>query len=149
VITEFKEFDFDLKSLKDFHGHLGPYLVAGARMGVIANEELSKNKLEKYCIVRCDTTPMSCLIDGIQFVSGCTYGTRRIVATSEGIPEAIFIHKEKEIRIKLKKPFQFKGEGLDELEDYVKEFMKSPIHDVFEIQSNFPLRKYYKKKLTE
>lgn len=146
---DFKEIILDLKSLKEFHGHLGPYLVAGARMGLIANEELSRNKLEKYCIVRCSTTPMSCLIDGIQFISGCTYGTRRVVATSEEIPEAIFIYGEKEIRIKLKRPFQFKGEGIHELEEYVEEFMKSSVFEVFEIKSNFPLKKYNNEKLTE
>ncbi len=139
---DFKESELDLDALKEFHGHLGPYLVAGARMGLIANEELSKNKLEKYCVVRCSHTPMSCLIDGIQFISGCTYGTRRIVATSEEIPEAMFTHGEKELRVRLKKPFQFKGESVHALEEYVEEFMKSSFNEVFEITSNFPLSKY-------
>ncbi len=134
--------NLDLDALKAFHGHLGPYLVAGARMGLIANGKLSSNKLEKYCIVRCSEPPMSCLIDGIQFISGCTYGTRRITATSEEIPEAIFTYNEKELRIRLKKPFQFKGEGLHELEAYVFEFLEMSDLDVFEVKSNFNLKKF-------
>jgi formylmethanofuran dehydrogenase subunit E len=132
----------DLEALKAFHGHLGPYLVAGARMGLIANMELSSHKLEKYCIVRCSTPPMSCLIDGIQFISGCTYGTGRIIATSEGIPEAFFTYKEKELRIKLIKPFEFKGEGIHELEDYVNEFLKKSDEEVLEVTSNFTLTEF-------
>lgn len=142
MIEDFVEKKIDLKALKEFHGHLGPYLVAGARMGLIANEELSHDKLEKYCIVRCSIPPMSCLIDGIQFISGCTYGTRRIAATSENIPEAIFTHEEKELRIKLRTPFKFQGEDLHELEDYVFKFLKLSPLKVFNIQANFKLTKY-------
>ncbi|MHA1731781.1 MAG: FmdE family protein [Promethearchaeota archaeon] len=128
-----------LQDLEDFHGHLGPYLVAGARMGLIANQLLSPDKLVKYCIVRCSRPPMSCLIDGIQFTSGCTYGTARIVATSEEIPEAIFSHEDRELCIKLKKPFKFQGEGLHELQEYVYAFLKKPDSDVFDLRANFAL----------
>ena len=136
---KFLQKNLDLDALKEFHGHLGPYLVAGARMGLIANEELSSDKLEKYCIVRCSKPPMSCLIDGIQFISGCTYGTGRIVATSEEIPEAIFTMEKKELRITLKSPFKFKGEGLHELEEYVHDFLQKADSEVFEVNSNFSL----------
>ena len=142
MIPQEKMTNLDLNALKEFHGHLGPYLVAGARMGLIASEELSRDKLEKHCIVRCSAPPMSCLIDGIQFTSGCTYGTRRIVATSEGIPEAIFTHEDKELRIRLKMPFQFKGEGIHELEAHVLDFLKLSDSDAFEIKANFPLKKH-------
>jgi len=136
---KFLQNNLDLDALKEFHGHLGPYLVAGARMGLIANEELSSDKLEKYCIVRCSKPPMSCLIDGIQFTSGCTYGTGRIVATSEEIPEAIFTYKDKELRIKLINSFEFKGEGVHELEEYVQDFLQKTDEEVFDVKSNFKL----------
>ncbi len=136
----------NLNALEDFHGHLGPYLVAGARMGLIANKILSSNKLEKTCIVRCSNPPMSCIIDGIQFTSGCTYGTGRIVATNEEILEAIFILEDRELRIRLKECFQFQGEDLHSLEKYVYDFLKISDFDAFEINSNFPMPNYESKK---
>lgn len=70
----------DMTILRAFHGHLGPYVVAGLRMGRLA---LRKLEAEPHwgiqCQVHCpDHTPQSCSIDGIQFATGCTMGKRNI-----------------------------------------------------------------------
>ena len=59
-----------------FHGHLGPYLVLGLRMGVIAVRILKPKGLHELSVRvwTKKTPPQSCLLDGIQVSSGCTLG---------------------------------------------------------------------------
>jgi formylmethanofuran dehydrogenase subunit E len=73
--------------LKAFHGHLGPYVVLGYRMGCIALGELgSAGHFGIAATVHSELAPpRSCLIDGIQLGSGCTLGKRNIeVRETEG-----------------------------------------------------------------
>lgn len=68
----------------DFHGHLGPFLVLGLRMGVIALSILKPQKhsdLTANMFVRSDP-PESCTIDGVQVGSGCTLGKGTIYISS-------------------------------------------------------------------
>ena len=84
-----------LQKIKDFHGHLGPYVAIGYRMGLAANRELGDNALKKAAMVFSGTvTPMSCMIDGIQLSSGCTLGKGNIIVEEMGEPRAIFSDKE-------------------------------------------------------
>jgi formylmethanofuran dehydrogenase subunit E len=66
--------------IKTFHGHLGPYLVLGFRMGRIALRELdSEGHFGLSVVVHSRLEPpASCLIDGVQLGSGCTLGKRNI-----------------------------------------------------------------------
>jgi len=75
-----------------FHGHLGPFLVVGIRLGLLALELLES---DGYFGVRAESdagskTPLSCLSDGIQFGSGCTAGKGNLVVTDAGLPRARF-----------------------------------------------------------
>jgi len=81
--------DFDnIAILKAFHGHLGPYVVCGMRMGRYAVAKLGANphfgiEADVYCP---DHTPVSCALDGIQFSTGCTLGKMNIRHhTAEGV----------------------------------------------------------------
>lgn len=70
----------DMAILKAFHGHLGPYVVAGLRLGRYALRRLQADphfgiEAEVYCP---DAPPPSCALDGIQFSSGCTLGKRNL-----------------------------------------------------------------------
>ena len=63
-----------------FHGHLGPWLALGMKMGRHALELL---RHEGYFGLRVtaevpDAPPPSCLVDGLQISTGCTYGKRNI-----------------------------------------------------------------------
>ena len=69
------------------HGHLGPFLVAGIRMGLLALRELGS---PGYFGLRAESeagskTPLSCLNDGVQIGSGCTAekGNLEIVAAGK------------------------------------------------------------------
>ena len=94
-----------LKHLEEFHGHLGPYAVIGYRMGLIANEQLGSDPFEKQVQVKTGTTPpLSCIIDGIQYSSGCTLGKGNISVKTLDDPTAIFTNKKgSSISITLKK----------------------------------------------
>jgi len=65
-----------LKSATSFHGHLGPYLVLGLRMGLLANRVLQPRGLHALSVTVWTkrSPPESCLLDGIQVSSGCTLG---------------------------------------------------------------------------
>lgn len=79
--------------IKTFHGHLGPYLVLGYRMGRTALRELdSEGHFGLSVVVHSRLQPpASCLIDGVQLGSGCTLGKRNIeIAGIEGPAYAEF-----------------------------------------------------------
>lgn len=72
---------FSLKQAIDFHGHLGPYLVLGLVMGEYALKKL-KGRAHFGLEVKvwgAKEKPKSCLVDGLQLSTGCTYGKGNIV----------------------------------------------------------------------
>lgn len=90
----------DLRTMIDrgtlLHGHLGPYLVAGIRMGLLALRELESSG---YFDLRAEseagrTTPLSCLNDGVQIGSGCTTGKGNLRVIGEGKPRVRFVHDD-------------------------------------------------------
>ena len=90
----------ELKQLKRFHGHLGPFVVVGYRMGVIARKRL-EGKLE--AIVFTGTkVPLSCIVDGIQFSSSCTLGKGNISIQEKGEAKAHFVNGKHLIEIRLR-----------------------------------------------
>jgi formylmethanofuran dehydrogenase subunit E len=83
-----------LEQLKRFHGHLGPYLVLGYRMGLIANKRLGEDAFAKRALSMTGTTPpISCMIDGVQLSSGCTLGKGNIGVEDLKEPRVIFTSK--------------------------------------------------------
>lgn len=71
--------------LSTFHGHLGPYVVLGYRMGRQALEILDSDghfdlQAEVHSILH---PPFSCFIDGVQLGTGCTLGKRNIQVKEE------------------------------------------------------------------
>jgi formylmethanofuran dehydrogenase subunit E len=80
--AEKREFESAVKNAVKLHGHLGPFLVIGVRMGVLAKKMLKsqtgvRNRLRVTVRVPL-STPFSCAIDGIQTTTSCTVGNRRL-----------------------------------------------------------------------
>jgi formylmethanofuran dehydrogenase subunit E len=69
-----------LKDARDFHGHLGPYLVLGILAGEIAIQKIGCKKYFglKVNVYGANKKPKSCLIDGLQLSTGATYGKGNI-----------------------------------------------------------------------
>ena len=96
--------DETLKKIKQFHGHLGPYVIIGYKMGEIANKTLGSDPFSKKAIVWTDTQPPQlCIIDGVQMSSGCTFGKGNIQVHQGSLPKACFSNNNgKHIQITLK-----------------------------------------------
>ena len=71
-----------IKKAADFHGHLGPFLVIGVRMGTltkkILNVNAGKNNKLRITARLPLLTPFSCIIDGIQATTQCTIGNQKL-----------------------------------------------------------------------
>ena len=68
-----------LKAAARFHGHIGPWIILGLRAGRHAKRVLGGTPFQLHAVVHCpDRTPYSCLLDGVQFGSGCTMGKGNI-----------------------------------------------------------------------
>jgi formylmethanofuran dehydrogenase subunit E len=64
-----------LRKAVEFHGHLGPYMVLGLRVGWLAKRRLQAGPFEMWAVVGCPARPPgSCFLDGVQVGSGCTVG---------------------------------------------------------------------------
>jgi formylmethanofuran dehydrogenase subunit E len=93
------------------HGHLGPFLIAGIRMGLLALELLDS---PGYFGIEAESqtgtiTPLSCLTDGVQIGSGCTLGKGNIRVTDERRPRVHFSDETgKRVTIELR-PSIFQG----------------------------------------
>ena len=96
--------DDTLREIERFHGHLGPYVVIGYRMGEIANRILGGDGFSKKAVVWTDDEPpCSCVIDGIQLGSGCTLGKRNIVVNPcDDVVKACFTDHDKSVEVVLK-----------------------------------------------
>lgn len=92
-----------LKRGVEFHGHLGPFLVLGLRMGLLALRELnSEGHFDLRATVETGTTPpISCLIDGIQLATGCTLGKGNITVLHHGRARATFSKDERKLTVEL------------------------------------------------
>ena len=82
-----------LSLIRNFHGHIGPFVVLGYRMGRLALDETGSSGhfgiiAEVHSVLE---PPRSCLIDGVQLGSGCTLGKRNIsIESFDGPPFAVF-----------------------------------------------------------
>lgn len=91
-----------LDRIAEFHGHLGPYVVVGYRMGQVANRLLGEDAFAKTAVALTGgRPPRSCLVDGIQLSSGCTTGKGTIGVIDQGEVAAIFLSKADGKRVKV------------------------------------------------
>jgi len=68
-----------IEDLAAFHGHLGPYIVLGYKIGRYVKQNFCRDPFQMKAAVFCEgVPPQSCLADGIQIGSGCTLGKRNI-----------------------------------------------------------------------
>lgn len=89
----------------ELHRHLGTYSIIGAKMGIRARELLGAAFDEVRVESRAGLKPpLSCLNDGLQVSTGASLGrgTIRVVENQPPAPEAVFIHDDKAIRLRLK-----------------------------------------------
>jgi len=84
-----------LRVIEGFHGHLGPYVVLGYKMGFIANLKLGRDPFAKNAVSMTGSKPpMSCMMDGVQLSAGCTLGKGNITVEDRGEPRVVFSSKD-------------------------------------------------------
>ncbi len=128
---------------RQLHGHVGPYLVIGLKMGAAAKKALNISDAEA-AILRTEVSvplypPFSCLLDGIQVSTTCTIGNQRLQFKDSKTIQATFFIEEngKTVKVTLTKPFSKileqmkKQDKLDEA--YGWEIAKLPEDQLFQI----------------
>lgn len=126
-----------LEQGKKFHGHLGPYLALGLKMGSLVKEKLGSSpfKLRARVTLRLEK-PISCLIDGIQVSAGCTMGKRNITASEGKGIKAEFNSEGSSMKIKVKDDVLRWLQSLkvtkENEEEVSKEIMLKNYKDLFE-----------------
>ncbi|MEM3824040.1 MAG: formylmethanofuran dehydrogenase subunit E family protein, partial [Candidatus Bathyarchaeia archaeon] len=77
-----EELESVIKDAEKLHGHLGPFLVIGVRIGETAKEVLLANLEESNALEATAKLPLSppfsCILDGIQASVHCTIGNQRL-----------------------------------------------------------------------
>lgn len=92
----------ELAALQRFHGHLGVYVTLGLRMGAIGKRRFGHYKGLTATVRSEPDPPMRCVLDGVQFSSGCTMGKGNIALETASEPEVTFEKAGERLRIALK-----------------------------------------------
>ncbi|MCX6652972.1 MAG: formylmethanofuran dehydrogenase subunit E family protein [Methanomassiliicoccales archaeon] len=111
----------ELRQLKRFHGHLGPYVVVGYRMGSIARQRM-EGRLWAISFTGTQV-PLSCIVDGIQFSSSCTLGKGNISIQDKREAKAHFVNEKQLLEIKL----------LDEVREHIDASMSHETEELMAI----------------
>jgi len=123
----------------EFHGHDGPYMVIGLRMGLTALEMLNcKGWFDLECEVKLHWNPPdSCVIDGIQSSTGCTMGKKNISVVEQSGVMACFRSGEKVLTLVLRHEVisKIKDNMVDEdiPHDMIEDIEEADLEELFEI----------------
>ncbi len=124
----------------EFHGHDGPFMTIGLRMGLLALEMLDcKGWFDLSCEARLKWNPPdSCVIDGIQSSTGCTMGKKNILIIEQEGVEACFTSNKKTLLIMLKpeviREIREKMIGEDTPHEIIEELEKAEITSIFDVE---------------
>ncbi|MFP3904980.1 MAG: formylmethanofuran dehydrogenase subunit E family protein [Armatimonadota bacterium] len=113
----------DINLLRAFHGHIGPWAFAGMRMGRYALKQIdAKPHFGVEADVWCPgDTPKSCMIDGIQFSTGCTLGKQNIRHHVSEEVKACFTNTETGDKITLRLKPQAIDRAVEEMHEKTDE----------------------------
>lgn len=129
--------EYSISDLARFHGHLGPFIVLGYRIGRQALKELGGDPFSIQAEVYCSgVTPQSCLADGVQLGSGCTLGKGNIEVIQSDAVFCIFSAGEKKLKIS---PLPLKSLNKDDpdyelsIERYAESLYDLPDEELFRV----------------
>jgi formylmethanofuran dehydrogenase subunit E len=127
-----------LEEAARFHGHIGPYLALGLKMGLLAKELLQGNPFSLHAEIHTDTQPpRSCMVDGIQYSSGCTLGKGNIAIRKDSHLFGIFTKEGQSVTIKVRPAIVESLSSLSDehLEDHARSLFNKENEDLFEVVS--------------
>lgn len=124
------EKDYSIEDLAAFHGHLGPIIVLGYRIGKYVKRYFCGDPFQMSATVYCSgTPPESCIADGIQIGSGCTLGKRNIEIIASDEIKCEFVLRGKKVTVR-PKPIRFPPKS----EDNYGEFIEKLAEDMYNMQ---------------
>ncbi len=92
----------DLEYIRRFHGHLGPFVILGYRIGERIRNITSSEKIRIEMSIE-EHPPVSCIADGIQLSTGSTLGRGLMkIRGTAGKRKIIVLDREKEHEYVLK-----------------------------------------------
>ena len=118
-----------------FHGHLGPFLVLGMRMGLLGRSLLRDT--ESVVLRTSVRPPSSCVIDGVQVSSGFTVGKGSVLVEESSEVSAEFRGGGRSIEVALRIDVHkdllesIRGADVNELEKIAYEMLEAPVNDLF------------------
>ncbi len=90
---------------RKLHGHVGPFLVIGLKMGAAAKKALKISDTECTHLTAEVTVPLhppfSCLLDGIQVSTTCTIGNQRLQVKNSKTIQATFTRQKDAKKVKI------------------------------------------------
>ncbi len=93
-----------LEEATDLHGHFGPFLALGVRMGLVGLRELSVQQGDTrltLTVMLEYVVPISCVLDGIQTSTKCTVGNTRLTWKKSKRIGAIFVLSSSQQRVEV------------------------------------------------
>ena len=135
-----------LEKAVNFHGHLGPFLVLGIRMGLIGLRELRierGNPKLRVTVMTKPSVPFSCVIDGIQAATICTVGNRKLklrnsqksilakfqILQGNNVTVTLNLAKQEELKKRLSKLA-----GSQEMERIARNVISMPEKELFKVR---------------
>jgi formylmethanofuran dehydrogenase subunit E len=90
-----------LKKATELHGHLGPFLAIGVRMGLVGLDRIGPTNRKSLAVTASLPlrVPFSCIIDGLQISTQCTVGNQKLSLKNSSSIHAKFKRKEDEQEI--------------------------------------------------
>jgi formylmethanofuran dehydrogenase subunit E len=116
-----------------FHGHPGPFLALGIRMGLLALS-LVESRGHRDIAAEVETgtqPPISCIVDGIQVSTGCTPGKGNLSVKPLGKPAAVFSANGKRVRIEVRPEWLFRLEKLGAPDPLAEEVLRARAEELF------------------
>lgn len=124
-----------------FHGHKGPFLVLGYRIGRLAVEILKPEsefdmRTEVYVPLR---TPFSCILDGIQCATKCTLGKFNISWRASNTIAVIFRKGQTEVIVRVREDAvrRMLSEDIERACEYAE---RAPLEELVEVEVRRPQR---------
>jgi formylmethanofuran dehydrogenase subunit E len=110
--------NYEIPSLAEwFHGHYQPYIALGVRMGRLAMDLLGAPRHALRITAETGHRPTySCMVDGLQLVTGSTTGNGRLLIIEKGKLAATFSMDERSVRIEAR-DFKFDMDHIEKADD--------------------------------
>ncbi len=126
-----------LEQVVRFHGHLCPGLAVGVRAAEVALERVGPHAEDEEVVAIVETD--MCGVDGIQFLTGCTFGKGNLVHRDYGKNAYTFLRRSDGRAVRISgRPGSFRrppdgSDVAESREERSRRILNAPIEELFDI----------------